>query len=186
MKTLFSSYNFPEKWSEINPRFAAFDNEVNLNLQLFTDLDVAREAVVSSDCLPFQIQEFMVKVSVTLSYCAVLTARVGGYLNQARCDMDYLIARKKGELGPTAKSQAALDSAINIDVEVIKAKWLVADIEVMHTYAQDIFKTLQKDAENWRARFYGAHSDKKLTPGVEAPDTGAHGGYQGGLPPRIG
>jgi len=185
MKTLFSSYNFPERWSEINPRFAAFDNEVNLNLQLFTDLDVARAAVVSSDCLPFQIQEFMVKVSVTLSYAAVMSARIGGYLNDARCQYDLLVAKKKGELAATAKSQAALESAINSDLDVIKSKWLVADIEVMHKYSEDIFKTLQKDAENWRARFYGAHSDKKLTPGVEAPDTGAHGGYQGGLPPRI-
>lgn len=185
MKTLFSFYNFPEKWSEINPRFAFADAEVNLNLQFFTDLDVARADVVNSDCTPLQIQAFMVKVSVALSYCAVMTARIGGYLNQANEKMDKLVAQKSGILAPTAKSDAALTRAMSIDPEVIQAKWDIEDIKVMHSYSENIFKTLQKDAENWRARFYGAHSDKKLTPGVEAPDTGGDG-YTGGLPPRLG
>lgn len=187
MKTLFSFYNFPEKWSEINPRFAFADSEVNLNLQFFTELDSARADVVNSDCTPIQIQTFMVKVSVALSYCAVMTARIGGHLNQANEKMDKLVASKASVLSSTVKSDAALTRALSADLDVIQAKWEIEDMKVMHTYACDIFKTLQKDAENWRARFYGAHSDKKLTPGVEAPDTGANGVYQGsGLPPRIG
>jgi len=185
MKTLFTFYNFPERWSEINPRFAFADSEVNLNLQIFTELDQARADVVNSDCTPFQIQTFMVKVSVTLSYCAVMAARIGGHLNQAQERMDKLVASKTATLAANAKSDAALGRALSADLDIIELKWQIKDLDVMHKYAEDIFKTLQKDAENWRARFYGAHSDKKLTPGVEAPYTGADDA-EGGLPPRIG
>ncbi len=185
MKTLFTFYNFPEKWSELNPRFGFADTEVNLNLQFFTELDEARARIVDSDCTPIQIQTFMVKVSVALSYATVMAARLGGHLNQANEQMDKLMARKSSELGASVKSDAALGRALGADLEVIEAKWQIKDLEVMHKYSEDIFRTLQKDAENWRARFYGAHSDKKLTPGVEAPDTGADG-YRDGLPPRIG
>ena len=185
MKTLFTFYNFPEKWSDINPRFAFADSEVNLNIQFFTELDSARADVVNSDCLPSQIQQFMVKVSVALSYCAVMAARIGGHLNQANERMDKLVARKSGELAASAKSDAALGRAIGADLEVIELKWQIKDLEIMHQYTGDIFRTLQKDAENWRARFYGAHSDKKLTPSVNEPYTGGDEGMSG-LPPRIG
>lgn len=185
MKTLFSFYNFPERWSEINPRFAFADNEVNLNLAFFTELDVARAEVVNSDCTPQQVQSFMVKVAVALSYATVMAGRIGGHVNQASEKFDTLVAQKKSELAPTAKSQAALDSAVAVDLKVIEAKWMIKDLEIMHTYACDIFKTLQKDAENWRARFYGAHSDKKLTPSVNEPYVG-EGGFAGdGLPPSL-
>lgn len=183
MKTLFGFYNFPEKWSEINPRFADMDGEVNLNLQFFTELDVARADVVNSDCLPSQVQTFMVKVSVALSYCAVMAARIGGHLNQANERMDKLMAQKSSALGQTAKSDAALGRALSADLDIINLKWAIKDLEVMHQYTNDIFRTLQKDAENWRARFYGAHSDRKLTPGVNDPYTG---GDDVGVPPRIG
>lgn len=188
MKTLFTFYNFPERWSEISPRMAALDSEVNLNLQFFTELDVARADVVNSDCTPFQIQQFMVKVSVALSYCAVMAARLGGHLNQANEQMDKMIARKSVELAPNVKSDAALGRALGTDLEVIELKWGIKDLEIAQTYCENIFKTLQKDAENWRARFYGAHSDKKLTPSVNDPYTGGGDGdgMGAGLPPRIG
>lgn len=182
MKTLFTYYNFPEKWAEINPRFAFGDSEVNLNIQFFTELDVARAEVVNSDCLPTQVQSFMVKVSVALSYATVMAARIGGHLNQAKNNMDVLVAQKKGALKDTVKSQAALDSAVASDLEVIKLKWFIADLEVMHKYSEDVFRTLQKDAENWRARYYGAQTDRKLTPSVEAPDVGGDGHAGEGLP----
>lgn len=185
MKTLFSFYNFPEKWSEVNPRLAKLDEEVNLNIQFFTELDSARADVVNSDCTPIQIQTFMVKVSVALSYCAVMAARIGGHLNQANEQMDKLTARKSSEFAPNAKSDAALGRMLASDLELIELKWTIKDLEVAHKYAEDIFRTLMKDAENWRARFYGSHSDKKLTPGVEAPYTGGDD-IEGGVPPRIG
>jgi hypothetical protein len=184
MKTLFGFYQFPEKWAEINPRFSEMDGEVNMNLQLFTDLDVARAALVDSDCLPHQIQHFMVKVSVALSYCAVMAARIGGHLNQANELMDKLVATKSSKIAETAKSEAAIGRAVAADLEVINLKWGIKDLEVMHQYSGDIFRTLMKDAENWRARFYGAHSDKKLTPSVNAPFTGDEDGV--GIPPRVG
>lgn len=187
MKTLFSFYNFPEKWADINPRMAFADSEVNLNLQFFTELDVARAEVVNSDCLPQQIQTFMVKVSVALSYCAVMAARIGGHLNQAQERMDKLVATKTAQFAPEAKSDAALGRKLSADLEIIELKWQIKDLEVMHGYSENIFKTLMKDAENWRARFYGAHSDRKLTPGVNEPYTGEGSPeMSGGLPPRLG
>ena len=189
MKTLFGS-QFPEKWSEINSRFGFYDTQVNLDLQFFTRLDVEREAVADGDCLPEQIQAFMVKVSVALSYCNVIAARIGANLNVANEMMDKLVAKKSAALAATAKSDAALGRALGVDLEVIELKWQIKDLEVMHSFAEGVFKTLQKDAENWRARFYGAHSDKKLTPSVndgEPYTGGSDGGYDGkSLPPRVG
>lgn len=187
MKTLFTFYNFPELWSEISPRMAELDKEVNLSLKLFTDLDVARADVVNSDCTPIQIQEFMVKVSVTMSYCVVMAARLGGHLNQSQEQMDTLVAQKTAAIAPNVKSDAALGRALGADLEIIELKWTIEDFKVALSYAEGIFKTLQKDAENWRARYYGSQSDQKLTAGVNEPYTGEHGGgFGGGLPPSFG
>jgi|CXWL01.1.fsa_nt_gi hypothetical protein len=187
MKTLFSFYNFPEKWSEINPRMAFADSEVNLNIQFFTELDVARADVVNSDCLPFQVQAFMVKVAIALSYCAVMAARIGGHLNQANEKMDKLVATKTAQFAPDAKSDAALGRKLAADLEIIELKWQIKDLEVMHEYTNNIFRTLQKDAENWRARYYGGQSERKLTPGVNEPYMGEGPGMSGdGLPPSLG
>lgn len=187
MKKLFSQYAFPESWAELNPRFAFADSEINLNIQFFTELDWERAQVVDSDCTPMQIQTFMVKVSVALSYATVMAARLGGHLNQARERMDNVTAARTSALSPSAKSDAALARQLTLDPDLIKAKWEVADLEVMHKYSEDVFRTLQKDAENWRARFYGAHSDRKLTPSVNEPYTGGDVDVEAGiLPPRIG
>jgi hypothetical protein len=189
VKTLFGFYNFPEKWSELNPRFAFADGEVNLNIQLFTELDESRASVVNSDCQPQQVATFMVKVAVALSYCGVMAARIGGHLNQAQENMDKLKARKVSALtsdpDPTKrpKSDAALERVLASDIETIDLKWAIEDLKVMHQFCGDTFRTLQKDAENWRARYYGAQTDRKLTPGINEPWSPE---AEPGLPPRIG
>lgn len=184
MKTLLDSYNFAENWAEINPRFAFGDKEVNLNIQFFTDLDVARCAVIGSDCTHIQIQDFMVRVTVALSYCNVMTARLGGILVQTQENLEKQKAIKAGALVGSVKSDAALERQLSIDSDLITLKWEVEDLKIMKDYTENIFKVLTKDAENWRARFYGAQQDRKLTPNVEAPYTG--GNDDGAVPPPIG
>jgi len=189
MKTLFTYYNFPESWAELNPRFSGMDQDVNISLKLFTDLDAERAAVVDSDCLPQQVASFMVRVAVAMSYCSVVSARLGGHLNQAMERMDNLQAEKLSALFGNAdpalrpKSEAAANRAITVDAQVIKLKWEIEDLKVAKEYSENVFRTLQKDAENWRARYYGAQSDKKMTPGINAPDDGER---MSGYPPRIG
>lgn len=189
MKKLFGGHLFPESWNDLGPRFSELDAHPQLRIGFFLELDEARSNIVNSDATPFQIQDFMTKVAGALSYCAAMNITLGGHLNQANQAMDNLIAKKSGELSQTAKSDAALGRALGIDLEVIELKWGIKDLEIAIGYTENIFKTLQKDAENWRARFYGAQSDKKLTPGVNSPHEGeSDGGVFGkdGLPPSFG
>ena len=183
MKNIFG-YNFAESWKEISPRLAGLDKVVNLNVKMFVELDVERGAVVDSDCSPIQVQSFMIRVAVALSYCNVICTRLASMAVQAQENLDKVRAQKSAMLMGTAKSDAALERMLGIDPDVSSLKWEAADYEVAQGYADRTFDTLKKDAENWRARFYGAHQDRKLTPGLNDP--GPEGSGQGGVPPRIG
>jgi len=186
MKEIFGHYRFAEKWAEINPRMAFADKEVNLDIGLFAGLDVERAAVVDSDCTPIQVQAFMIRVSVALSYCAVMIARLGGLLVGHQEKLETARAQKAASLVGQVKSDAALERQLGTDQALIAMKWEVEDLKVMQTYAENVFRVLTKDAENWRARFYGAQQDRKLTPGVEDPSWSHGPGAGRGVPPSYG
>ena len=170
MRVLLKSYQFPEKWSDLNPRFAVYDDMVNLNLKMFTDLDAERVVAMDSDCSPVMIQAMMCRVATSLSYCSALHCSIGGLLNMVSFELDKLTAARSGQLSQTAKTDAALARQLTIDLPLIESKWQVKDLEIMQKYAENMFKTLQKDSENWRSLFYGATADKKLTPSVNEPN----------------
>lgn len=170
MKILLKSYQFPEAWSELNPRFAIYDKMVNMSLAIFTDLDEERLRAMNSDCSPVMIHELMCRASTTLSYCTTLHCRIGGLLNMVNVELDNLTASKSAQLSQTAKSDASLARALTLDLQLIESKWQVKDLEIMRDYAQHMFWTLKQDAETWRSLYYGATSDRRLTPSVNEPN----------------
>lgn len=191
MIKLFSDKcNFPQSWSELNPNLAVLDREPNLNLSIFTDLAEEQANVIDTDCLPGAVAHFMVKIQVVMSYTNVMAARVAFKLNEYGMAMDRVRAQKAAalngneEVAKRPKSDAALERALTIDPDLIALKWSIEDLKTVHEFCKDTFRTLQKGAEAWRARYYGAGADKNLTPGINAPDDGE--GSVSAFPPSIG
>ena len=191
MIKLFDQCQFPESWGELNPSLAVLDKEVNLNMKIFTDLVVAQADVIDADCLPQAVGSFMVRVQVAMSYCVVQTARIGCKLNEYSMAMDRIRAQKatvlnnQEEVAKRPKSDAALERSLTIDPDLIALKWSIEDLKVAHKFCEDTFRTLQKGAEAWRARYYGAGADKNLTPGINDADEPGDGRVSA-FPPRIG
>jgi hypothetical protein len=190
MIKLLDFANFHESWAEIHPNLAAMDKEVNLNIKIFTDLAFAQAQVIDTDCLPSAVASFMVRVQVAMSYTNVMTARVGVMLNEYSMAYDKGRAQKAAalnnaeEVAKRPKSEAALERMLTIDPDLISLKWSIEDLKIAHEFCKDTFRTLQKGAEAWRARYYGAGADKNLTPGINESDPEERN--VSAFPPRIG
>lgn len=175
MITIFG-YKFVEKWTELSPRYAEYDEIPELNLSPFPRY-MERQANgigpedAPKDMNPLEVQSLMVSGPVLEGYCNDLIGRLNGLIQERKVELSRARAMAMSTM-QDAKSEAARERMLSMDTGVQSKNWEIADLENMRDYLKGVFKCLSDATWGWRSVYYGTQMEKKQTPPIEAPNIG--------------
>jgi len=165
-------YKFAERWAEISPRYAEYDQVPDLQIVPFGKYAERQSLGIGPsgaprDVNPLEVQNLMVSGPVLMAYCNDLIGRINGLLTDRRARFSKMRAGKLANI--EAKSEAERERKLSTEPDLESIKWEIEDLENMGAYLTRKIKELVEMTQNWRSVFYGTQVEKKIQPPIEAP-----------------